>query len=407
MKPFLFSLLGLATMSIAGACAEEKPRASADVQAAVQGDNQFALDLYAKVRGREGNLFFSPYSISTALAMTRAGARGDTAAEMDKTLHFTLSQDKLNPASADLIQQVNGDPKDAKPGYQLSTANALWGQKGFPFKAPFLKVGKENYGAGLNDVDFIGATEQARQTINAWVEKETHDKIKDLLAEGVLTTDTRLVLTNAIYFKGDWASQFKKDLTKDAPFHLTADKKTDVPLMQQTGTFGYFDGGSFQALELPYVGKDLSMMVLLPKKIDGLADLEKDLTADKLAGWIGKLYEQKVIVSLPKFKTTQMMRMKPVLSEMGMPTAFSSNADLSGIDGEPGDLNLSDVIHKAFVDVNEEGTEAAAATAVVIVTKSLAPPSTPEFRADHPFVFLIRDARNDSILFLGRLADPK
>jgi serine protease inhibitor len=397
-------LLASAVLAAAAPAAEKPDDARTDRTAVAQGDNQFALDLYAKLRGQEGNLFFSPYSISTALAMTRAGARGDTAAEMDKTLHFTLGQDKLNPAFADLIQQVNGDPKDAKRGYQLSTANALWGQKGYPFKAAFLKVGKENYGAGLNDVDFSGATEQARQTINAWVEKETHDKIKELLVQGVLTTNTRLVLTNAIYFKGDWASQFKKDLTKSEAFHLGGDKKIDAPLMRQQGEYGYFDGGTFQALELPYAGKDLSMVVLLPKKIDGLGDLEKDLTADKLSGWIGKLHKQEVIVSLPKFKTEQRMGMKKVLSEMGMPTAFSSSADLSGIGGEPGDLNIADVIHKAYVDVNEEGTEAAAATAVEVVTSL--PTPTPEFRANHPFVFLIRDARNGSILFLGRLADP-
>ena len=399
----------LASAVLAAPAAAEKPvDARPDRAAAVQGDSQFALDLYAKVRGQEGNLFFSPYSISTALAMTRAGAHGETAAQMDKTLHFTLSQDKLNPAFAGLIKEINGDPADKKRGYQLSTANALWGQKGYPFKADFLKVGKDDYGAGLNPVDFVGATEHARKTINAWVEKETHDKIKDLLVPGVLTTDTRLVLTNAIYFKGDWASQFKKDLTKDAPFHLAADKKADVPMMHQTEEFGYLDGGTFQALEMPYVGKDLSMVVLLPKKIDGLSDLEKNLTADKLAGWLGKVHKQEVIVSLPKFKTTQMLGMKDILSAMGMPAAFTPGvADLSGIADVKEPLWISDVIHKAFIDVNEEGTEAAAATAVVIATESARiEPPTPEFRADHPFVFLIRDRRSDSILFLGRMADP-
>ena len=221
--------------------------------------------------------------------MTRAGARGDTAAEMDRVLHLTLGQDKLNPAFAALAKQINGDPADKKRGYQLSTANALWGQKGYPFKADFLKIAKDDYGGGLNAVDFVGAAEQARQTINGWVEKQTNDKIKDLLPEGSLDATTRLVLTNAIYFKGDWASQFKKDATKNAPFHLTADKALDAPLMQQAGKFGYFDGGLFQALEMPYAGKDLSMVVLLPKKIDGIADLEKDLTADKMAGCVGKM----------------------------------------------------------------------------------------------------------------------
>ena len=408
MKRVLIAGLGFAALSCANPAAEIDPAAKANIPAVAKDDNQFAFDLYAKLRGADGNLFFSPYSISTALAMTRAGARGDTAAEMDKTLHFTLPEDQLQPAFGALVKEVNGDPADTKRGYQLSTANALWGQKGFGFKADFLKLVNGNYGAGLNEVDFHEAAEQARGTINAWVEKETHDKIKDLLNQGDITPDTRLVLTNAIYFKGDWAGPFKKERTKNEPFHLSADKKTDAPLMHQMGEYKYLDGGSFQALELPYSGKNLTMVVLLPKKVDGLADFEKDLTADKLTGWLGGLREQKVIVSLPKFKTTQRVSLAQTLSEMGMKNAFTSSADFSGMGGSPGDLALSDVIHKAFIDVNEEGTEAAAATAVVGVKSAAAVVDrpTPVFRADHPFVFLIRDTRSDSILFLGRLVDP-
>jgi serpin B len=228
-----------------------------------------------------------------------------------------------------------------------------------------------------------------------------------LLRQGDLTPDTRLVLTNAIYFKGDWAATFKKELTKEEPFHVTADKKADAPLMHRTEEYGYMDGGSFQALELPYSGKNLTMIVLLPKKVDGLADFEKDLTADKLTEWVGGLREQKVIVSLPKFKTTQRVSLARTLIEMGMKNAFTSGADFSGLGGSPGELALSDVIHKAFIDVNEEGTEAAAATAVGVErTSARVEPPTPVFRADHPFVFLIRDTRSDSILFLGRLVAP-
>jgi serpin B len=405
-------LIVAAIVAMTPAARAERPDdGKADRTAAVQGNSQFALDLYAQLRGQDGNLFFSPYSISTALAMTRAGAKGDTAAQMDKTLHFTLGQDILHAAFGALAKEVNGDaaqPSDKKRGYQLSTANALWGQKGYPFKPDFLKLTKDNYGAGLNNVDFIGATEQARQTINSWVEKQTQDKIKDLIPPDGLTVDTRLVLTNAIYFKGDWASQFKKDATKNEPFHVAADKKIDAPLMHQTGDYGYLDGGTFQALEMPYAGKDLSMVVLLPKKVDGLPDLEKDLTADKLAGWIGKIHTQEVIVTLPKFKTTQQMSMTEVLSKMGMPIAFMpGRADFSGIADAKEPLFISDVFHKAFIDVNEEGTEAAAATAVAIATESArVEPPTPEFRADHPFVFLIRDKRSNSILFFGRMADP-
>ncbi len=407
MMRVLIPVLGLAALSCANATSETDPAVKANLPVVAKNNNQFALDLYAHLRGADGNLFFSPYSISTALAMTRAGASGDTAAEMDKTLHFTLPEVQLQAVFGALVKEVNGDPTDAKRGYQLSTANALWGQKGFPFKTDFLKLVNNNYGAGLNEVDFKTAAEQARGTINAWVEKETRDKIKDLLHQGDLTPDTRLVLTNAIYFKGDWTNPFKKEQTKDEPFHLTADKKADAPLMHQTGEYNYLDGGSFQALELPYSGNNLTMVVLLPKKVDGMADFDKDFTADKLADWIGKLRKQKVIVTLPKFKTTQRVQLAPTLSEMGMKKAFTSAADFSGMGGGPGDLLISGVIHKAFVDVNEEGTEAAAATAVVIrALAAVRPEPPPVFRADHPFVFLIRDTRSGSILFMGRLVDP-
>ena len=408
MNRILIAGLGLAALSCALPAVETDPTVKANISVIAKGDNQFALDLYAKLRGQEGNLFFSPYSISTALAMTRAGARGDTAAEMDRTLHFTLPEEQLQPAFGALVREINGDPADAKRGYQLSTANALWGQKGFAFKTNFLKLVNDNYGAGLREVDFKSATEQARSAINAWVEKETRDKIKDLLHQGDLTQATRLVLTNAIYFKGDWVNPFKKELTKNEPFHLSADKKADAPLMHQTREYNYLDGDTFQALELPYAGKNLTMVVLLPKKVDGLADFEKELTADKLAGWIGKLHQEKVIVSLPKFKTTQRTSLARTLSDMGMKKAFTRAAYFTGMGGEPGELLLSDVIHKAYIDVNEEGTEAAAATAVVVTRASavVKPRPTPVFRADHPFVFLIRDTRSDSILFLGRLADP-
>ena len=369
----------------------------------VKGNNEFAFDLYGQLREQEGNLFFSPYSISTALGMTYAGARGQTAEEMAKTLHFTYGQDKLHPALGTLVAQVNGAKNG---GYQLSTANALWGQKGVHFEPDFLQITKTHYGAGLKEVDFGGATEESRKTINAWVEKETRDKIKDLLKEGVLTPDTRLVLTNAIYFKGNWASQFKKNLTREEAFHVAADKKVQTPLMTQQGKFNFFESATFQMVELPYVGKDLSMVVLLPKAVDGLPALEKALTAAKLAEWVKNLHEtEELTVTLPKFKTTSEFQLHDTLARMGMSKAFSPrDADFSGIDGDK-DLFLSGVIHKAFVDVNEEGTEAAAATAVVLEPNAIK--VKPVFRADHPFVFLIRDKRNDAVLFLGRLSNPQ
>jgi serpin B len=402
-------LLGLGTLRLAdmarataGAGPWRGTDVKTDVAAVVKGNDAFAFDLYARLREKEGNLFFSPESISTALAMTYAGARGETAAEMAKTLHFTLKPDHLHPAFHALIDELNGAGK--KRGYQLNVANALWGQEGYHFLKDFLELTRKNYGAGLREVDFARNTEAARKTINAWVEKETQDKIKDLLQPGVIDSLTRLVLTNAIYFKGDWYRQFKKDLTRKEPFHVSAGKKIDVPTMHDTGSFKYLDGGSFQALEMQYKGKELSMVVLLPKKIDGLGELEKTLSADKLADWLPKLREQEVGVSLPKFKMTSEFSLKDTLAAMGMKQLFNAaTADLSGMNGKP-DLFVSAVIHKAYVDVNEEGTEAAAATGVVVTLKAAAHPF---FQADHPFAFLIRDNHSGSILFLGRVVNPQ
>jgi serpin B len=374
-----------------------------DVAAVVKGNDQFAFDLYARLRDKPGNLFFSPQSISTALAMTYAGARSETADEMARTLHFTLPNERLHPAFHALIEELNGAGK--KRGYQLSVANALWGQKGYHFRKDFLELTRKNYGAGLREVDFAGNTEAARQTINAWVEKETNNKIKDLLQSGVLDSLTRLVLTNAIYFKGDWDRQFHKDATRKEPFHVSSDDKVITPMMHDTGKFQYFEGESLQVLGLAYKGKELSMVVLLPKKRDGLPELEKTLTAGKIAELLPKLREQEVMVSLPKFKTTCEFGLKDTLAVMGMPAAFSqTKADFSGMDGSR-ELYITAVVHKAYVDVNEEGTEAAAATGVVVGLR--AAPAHPVFRADHPFVFAIRDNRSGSILFLGRVKNPQ
>jgi serpin B len=401
----LFLALGTAFLLVAcvvGADAQPTAKLPADVDAVVKGDTEFALDLYARLRAREGNLFFSPSSISTALAMTYAGARGETATQMAKTLHISLPQDRLSPATGSLLQHLNRVGQ--KQGSQLNVANALWGQLGYHFRPEFLKLTRDSYGAGLNQVDFARQPEAARQTINAWVEKQTRDKIKELLQPDVITADARLVLTNAIYFKGDWARKFKKELTKSEPFQVTPSRKVDVPMMRQVGDFQYLDGGDFQALGLPYRGNDLSMVVLLPKKADGLAALEKSLTAAKLTECLKKLRTLEVGVILPKFRLTRDARLGQLLSAMGMPLAFRTDADFSGMTGKK-ELMLSEVVHKAFVEVNEEGTEAAAATAVVAQPTAARIP--PTFQADHPFVFLIRDNATGSILFLGRVTDPQ
>jgi serine protease inhibitor len=405
MKLLLSLLIPCLVLAPGASGAELKPLAAADRTTVVEGNNVFAVALYERLRNQSGNLFFSPESISTALAMAYAGARGGTASEMAKTLHFTLPAEKLHPAMGALLSDLNA----AHEGYQLSVANALWAQQGYTFLDDFLNLLKTNYGAGLNQVNFKGATEAARLTINQWVEQKTQDKIKDLLQPGALRSDTRLVLTNAIYFKGDWETQFDKAQTKNEDFHLSPAQTTTAPLMHREGRFSYFDGGTFQILEVPYKGKELSMIVFLPKDPGGLPALEQSLTDSNLQQWLRQVASvSKVIVTIPKFKMTQQFELGSTLSAMGMPQAFSSSADFAGMTGHR-DFAISDVIHKAYVDVNEEGTEAAAATAVTMRALAMPAPQAPPpiFRADHPFVFMIRDNRSGSILFMGRMADPR
>ncbi len=376
---------------------------STDTNAVVEGNTSFAFDLYKHLKDAEGNLFFSPYSISTALAMTYAGARGKTEKQMAGALHFTLDQKRLHPAFACLEAQFNA--AQGNRDIELNVANALWVQKDYVFLKEFLDLTAKNYGAAPNHVDFKRACEAARKEINAWVEQKTKNKIKDLIKRGVLAPLTRLVLTNAVYFKGNWGSQFNKSHTKEGLFRPATGKSVKAPLMTQTQEFRYTESDSLQILELPYVGDDLSMIVLLPGKIDGLAQLEADLNPENLNAWMGLLRKREVVVFLPKFKMTSQLSLAETLASMGMPDAFGANADFSGMDGTK-TLYISDVIHKAFVDVNEEGTEAAAATAVVMRLTSALPTPLPVFRADHPFVFLIRDKHSGSILFLGRIVDP-
>jgi len=374
-----------------------------DAKIVVEGNKAFAFGLYEKLKEVEGNLFFSPYSISTALAMTYAGARGNTEKQMGTALHFTLDQKRFHPAFACLEAQLKAVQE--KGDIELNIANALWAQEDYVFLREFLDLIQSNYGTVLNHVDFKRACEAARKKINAWVEQKTKDKIKDLIKPGVLNALTRLVLTNAIYFKGRWESQFKKSRTKESPFWLSIDKSVEVPMMTQKRQFRYMESDSLQILELPYVGDDLAMIVLLPRKVDGLAQLEADLSVENLNMWMGHLRKREVSVFLPKFKTTSQFRLSETLASMGMPDAFGGNADFSGIDGTK-DLFISAVIHKAFVDVNEEGTEAAAATAAVISLTSAPSTPPPTFRADHPFVFLIHDNHSGSILFVGRIVNP-
>jgi serpin B len=377
---------------------------SADVLAVAEDNNRFALDLYARLRnGQSDNLFFSPGSLSTALAMTYAGARGQTAEQMAQVLHVRLPQEKLHPAFGHLPRYWGVGGKGR--GYRLSMANRLWGQQGFHFLPGFLSTTRDLYGAELAQVDFAGKTEQARRRINAWVEEQTQGKIRDLIPPGVLDARTRLVLTNAIYFKGDWTEPFRKEITQAAPFHISAQQQTDVPLMYQQDDFRYWAGDGLKLLELPYGKGDLAMLVLLPDEIEGLSALEAKLTTDNVSRWQSGLRKQEVRVYLPRFRLTSQFQLAEVLKAMGMTRPFTpGEADLSGMSSEQ-ELVVSAVIHKAFVDVNEEGTEAAAATGVEVkTTAAILGPAV--FRADHPFVFLIRDNRTGVILFLGRLVNP-
>jgi len=372
--------------------------------AVADSTNAFALDLYAQLRQHSGNLFFSPDSIATALAMTYTGARGETAAEMAKTLHFTLPPDQLGSAMGAALRDLNAP----HTGYQLRVANALWAQQEYDILPDFLKSTERDYGAALERVDFRDAPEAARQTINHWVEQKTEDKIKDLIGPGVLRPQTKLVLTNAIYFKGDWETQFDKAQTKPDDFHVSASQTIQAPLMHREGRFNYFAGSTFQALEIPYKSGELSMIVLLPNDVAGLPALEQSLTAASLKQWLTQLHsEPKVVLTLPKFKITAQFELAPTLAAMGMPQAFDRRADFSGINPRR-ELLISDVIHKAFVDVNEEGTEAAAATGIIVSRAMIAVRPRPPivFRADHAFLFLIRDDRSGAILFMGRITNP-
>ena len=370
--------------------------------ALASSNNAFALDLYARIKAREGNLFFSPYSISSALAMTYAGARGNTATQMAKALHFDLEAAKLHEAFGRLTADLNAAGKKAE--FELAVANALWVQEGFELLKDYLDLTKSAYGASPHPVDFAKATEAARKTINRWVEEQTRDKIKDLIPKGMLGDMARLVLTNAIYFKGRWASEFAADFTSEQPFTLASGGKVKAPTMHQMGQFPLFAGDGFQALALPYKGNALSMVILLPAKHDGLPVLEKSLSAESLARWLAAMKPQLVAVALPKFKSTTTILLAETLQAMGMTDAFAlPPADFSGMTGKK-DLFISQVIHKAFVDVNETGTEAAAATAVIMEGGEAPRPLV--FAADHPFIFLIRDNKSGSILFLGRVMDP-
>jgi serpin B len=361
----------------------------------VQGNADFAVQLYCELGAKEGNLFFSPYSVSSALGMTYAGARGNTEKEMAGVLHFNLGQTELHPAFKSLNKELAATAQ--KSGQKLNIANALV-LTGGDVSGKFKAILKNNYQAEI----FPGGL----TAINGWVKLKTEGKIEKILEE--LDVNSVCVLLNAIYFKGTWASQFQKSRTQDAPFRLSASEKVSVPMMRQKSKFKILNGDDFQAVSIPYKGQQLSMVILLPRAVDGLAKLEKQLSIQNLKKWLAELdrnQAEEINLYLPKFKLETSYDLVSPFMKMGMKDAFAlEKADFSGMGWRKGALYISQIKHKAVVEVNEEGTEAAAATAVEMSTKSV--PFDPEFRADHPFFFIIRDSRSDTILFMGRMANP-
>jgi len=365
--------------------------------------NAFTGDSYKLLARGDANLILSPFNIATALSMALAGARGRTAEEIQAVLHahYDAAYDAaLGGLLADLMKAGNTE------GNELLAANALWAQRGLTVQPGFAQTLENNYHAPLTLLDFLGNAEAARAEINQWTEERTKEKIKNLFAPGSLTSETRMVLTSAIYFYGKWQTPFVSARTQPAPFTLAKGGSVQANFMNQTAEFGYAETPGARILEMRYAGTGMAFDVLLPNTGSDLASLEGSMTGEKLAGWLGGLATHNVQVSLPKFRVESEFSLKKQLSAMGMPTAFTGRADFSGMAAGPG-LAISDVAHKAFVDVSEKGTEAAAATGTAMYAAMRMPERPVVFRADHPFVFLIRDTRTGTMLFIGRVMDPR
>jgi len=394
----------------------ELPRADvndatmADLNQLAAGNRAFAVDLYHQLESMDGNLFYSPYSISSALAMTYAGAEGKTAQEMAVVFNFLLEEDRLHPAFNALDQYLDGLAKQEVPDdmgdvFQLNIANAIWGQKDFNFEGDFLDILATNYGAGLRLLDYVREPEKSRVTINDWVSDQTEERIEDLIPQGAINSDTRLVLSNAIYFEATWLESFEESLTEEKVFHGLDGEEFMIPMMSlgSDASFPYYQGEGFQAVDLPYLGGQVSMLVIVPDE-GKFADFEGNLNSEMLDEIAGNLAYQPMFLNFPKFEFETEISLATILSKMGMPSAFSDGADFSGMTGNK-DLFISDVFHKAFVSVDEEGTEAAAATAVLMELTS-APENPLRLEVDRPFLFLIRDHQTNTVLFMGRVVEP-
>jgi serpin B len=383
----------------------------------VEGNTKFCFDLYKNLNKTEGNLFISPHSISTAVGMLYAGAKGKTKDEISSTLHFNPNQEVFFSGLKDINSRLNSLSDDGS--VQLFIANSLWAQKGNNFLSSYLELTDKYFDSELKSVDFINNTHNAVSSINKWVRNKTNNKIKEALKPETLSALTELLLCNAIYFKGQWLSQFDENETKESSFYLGPWKRINVPMMNQTNEFRYKDFKDFSAVQLPYVtgkksyrsGNNLSMIIFLPESKKGLPKLENLLDQQNITQWIDELMNESVSlvkVRLPKFTTESGFELSKMLTDMGMPSAFNKDADLSGIFDKK-DIFTNRIIHKTFLEINEEGTEAAAVTIVEEFTLGGGPSFPPKiikFYADHPFIFLIIDNQSRNILFIGRIADP-
>ena len=367
----------------------------------VDAINQFAIDFYLElIRNNKENIFFSPYSISTAFAIAYEGARGKTASEIQLVFHFPENNDIRRNDFLKICNEINKEEKK----YNLSTANALWAEKSYKFLAEYFNIIEKYYGGNVTNLDFINDPEGSRKIINSWVENQTNEKIKNLIPQGVIDELTRLVITNAIYFKGNWKIPFDEDYTSEKDFYINSNNSIKVPMMYLKDSFNYTKTKDFQILELPYESDELSMLILLPNE-NNLSSYEGSINIKNLSEWKNNLTETKIKIYIPKFKFETKYEMKETLKEMGMQSAFNPKyVDFSGMDGTK-NLYIKSVIHQAFVEVNEVGTEAAAATTVIGGVLSM-PPPTPVFRADHPFIFLIHHKESGNILFMGKVVDP-
>ena len=376
------------------------------VQELAEGGNAFALDLFAEISRDAGsdNVFFSPYSISAAMAMASAGASGETASQMAEVLRLSPSPEATGEAFMSLDSIISSHPREIRSGeaFQLSVSNGLWVNSGFQLLDSYIREVEEFYGAGVRDLDLSQDPEGSREVINDWVAEKTMQKILDLIPPGVLNADTRLVITNAVYFKASWAKPFDEAATSDADFHLSDGSIVTVPMMTQTDFFSYVETEGCSAVELGYAGGGTSMLLLLPN--DDIEVFQENLTADMLQTIRSRMSSVNVRLTMPRFSFTRSLQLGRKLQDMGMTDAFSSAADFSGITGGR-DLFISEVVHKAFVKVDEAGTEAAAATAVMMSITAM-PGETLEFTADRPFIFMILNRETGTVLFMGRVMDP-